>query len=291
MMDNFKIEKQKAKEEKERMREMVQYEEKYGKGMFEYREVADELLERMLKENSKLVEDYMGYGKFKRNVRNNFKGSDIQMRWLFPPMYDRYVSLLDSRINIKKYEWVIYETFNISDLDNLILFQKHLMNLEKQFRNYQSIVSEIHDQGIESAEIIAIREEAFSFMQETMEQMEIILNPVTKKFYDNKSKEEALLERLNQKVGEMVKQIIPSEDVTVNKEYQLISLKQLQTVLKNEKVSDETKEKAKQTMTAIEASIAMEEERQERETAELEAHTIIQASSIVHGLDDIIKSI
>lgn len=286
-MDNLKIEKQKAKEEQERMREMIKYEEEYGSGMFEYKAVADELIERMLKGNSKLVEDYTGYGEFKRNVRTNFKGSDIQMRWLFPTLYDRYYTLLDSRINIKKYEWAIYERFDISDLNNVILFQEHLVNLEKQFRNYQSIVSEIQEQGIESAEIIAIQEDAFSFMQKTMEQMEFILNPVTQKFYDNTSKEEALLERLNQKVGEMVKQIIPSKDVPINKEYQLISLSQLQTVLKNEKVSDETKEKAKQTMKAIESSIALEEERQEREEAELEAHAIIQASAIVHRLNDI----
>jgi len=288
-----------SKTERAEKRAKKRYEKKYGEGTWVNRLFAERLIQRMKQENKYLYrsfqhlrfeedsEEEYGYNNW---VRLIVKGDKWSVPELFTAFKKRYESLENTGLGIEKYDWLnefSYE-FEESELELMIVFQDLFWQLASEKSILDEIAKELKNNGICLEEHEGFKKAELA-IQDTLCQMEELLNPVTKKFNDSTSIEDELNAKVDLKVKAMMGMKVELQENKLEsgieeQTHSLESIRKLNEVLNNEKVSSDTKEKVKNTILEIEESLVSEKEQIEREQAELEAEAILQASKIVHNL-------
>lgn len=263
-----------------------QYEKQYGVGSWGNRKMADNFLNRMRQEKSGLYLSFWNGAEreYEKRVRSSVQEDYIATHILFPSFAFRFEALSQRGVNIKQYKWVIESNLSFKSLNYMIQFQKLVQELSRQSYELTDLKEQIKKQGIHSQEVLEIQGKIESLMDETLSKMEILLNPYTERFNDATTKEESFVKLLNEKVDKLIEHSQKIGEVEVSSEKQLESIRQLKEILGDDKVSDAIKSEAKDTISEIEKSIALQKEHEEKEQAELNARSVIKASSMVHNL-------
>jgi len=276
--------------ERLKQKEIKEYEEIYGTGSWEHRFLAERIIERLEKEEKRVYlgrgVDKTGWNSWESNIRETVRDDVLPMRRLFSSFSDIYRQLKYQYHPIQKYEWLDSFSFHYDDLEQMIHFQKCMYQLMKQTDEYEAIQLECEKQGLDSKAISELTNQILTLRDDTFKKMNEILNPVTKKFNDETSTEEAFTEKIAERVNHLIKNTSKSITTEQKKERQLESVRQLKTVLSDEFVSLEIKEQAKKTLDKIEENIVSLEYQEKQENAELNARAIITASMLVHNLTE-----
>lgn len=262
------------------------YKRKYGKNAFKNKEIAEKMMELILKHKEHLTAHPLNDDSYwEGRIRKYVEDGRIDVGWLFNGTYSLLKKTEDVKLGLSKYQWLNESAVSISldTLPNMISFQICLSQLLEQATCRYNMIVEMEKNGLETRNHPVLIE-FDALIQQNMEELERILNPVTRVFYDESSKETVLNERMNEKLKEFKQKSLLVADASVVQAHQMESIRQLESILSNEDVSSETKEKAKATIQEIEQNIATQEKLRKKEEAELEAHSIIEASLIVHQL-------
>jgi len=263
------------------------YKKKYGVVALKNRETVEEMMEMVLKQKEQLsAHRFNDYHYWEWNLRTGVLDGKVSTTTLFHGTTSTLKYLKESGIDLSNYDWLCHSTISMETIPNMISFQICLSQLYEQVKYKCKIIEEMNSNGIETSNH-SVLIELDVLIQEGVTDLERILNPVTRIFYDEASKEKILNERLNDKLKEFKQKSLLIADASVVQAHQMESIRQLETVLSNEDVSDETKQKAKATIKEIEENIAQQEKLKRKEEAEMEAHSIIEASLLVHQLKQV----
>lgn len=275
-------------EDRLQRKEMKEYIKRHGEDSWKNREVADYIIQRFKKERE---EDFLGnetrkgYGSWEWGVRGMVRGEHLPTIVLFPVFKTIYEKLWHHYPSIQKYKWLNGYWFHKNDLEKMIQFFKCMRQLLIQTQEYNQIDDESTWQNLNTDSVLKIKKRLLLLRERTFNKMQNILNPVTQKFNDTTSTEEAFVQQVSQKLNRLELETNALNLPNSSTDLSIESLRELNSILSDEWVSSATKERARKTLNQIEENRIVEESKRKRENAEMDALSVISASMMVHHVD------
>lgn len=271
-------------------REEFKYDMKNELGLL-YRKEINQILEILNGHKSELMTySKVFIGNKKSYLRKMLKIYNGKLSYeLFGIQRDKNYQRVFALSDMKEYNWIHKEgyrfLFTIDELPSMLAFHENVLiylhNYDILNEVNKKLSGRLYDANYNESlkDMLAIPREA---MNESLENMRRILNPLSRVFYDERTQKQIFEDEVYQLIDQT---IMPNSTQLSKKRYQLESIAQLQQVIEDNEVTKATKLEAEKTLQLIQKNLDESGRKQRKEGAEMNAKAVIQASKLVHRLE------
>lgn len=262
--------------ERNRMKKIDrEYKREHGEEALKHREKVETIYSKLE------AIDFVNKNNLKSKI-GDYLENELALDFSLFPKFNNYIGY--SNVGLPQYHWLDDNPqcmeYTVEQIPLVVAFMNQVSIIMQNTDVYDELTQKFKVNGMDIDE----HPEAKLLLRNievATRKMETIINPVSREFQDERTKEELM----KAEVMLIVKKMAENKPIELEPQrYQLESLVQLQGVMENPHVSETIKKEAKDTMELIQQNLRQEESRKKQQQAENNARAVIDASRLFHSL-------